>query len=179
MTYLDFFSNYRDLFYYLTFIIGITNISYNFFEYLSFSHKFDSYQLNKLEGKIHVRLNTIDKKLNNIENNLHELLNEILQTDDDITEDEDEDDKLLETDTDTQSEFSSICNSVCEDNFVNDENHENHENRKNINENKNNINDNNNETDIADYCKKQFCKEQFNKENNRPSSFLNYFKGWY
>lgn len=64
MTYFDFFSKYSDMFYYLTFLLGVTNISYNFFEYLSVSHKYDSSQLSKLEGRIHTRLNDIDNKIN-------------------------------------------------------------------------------------------------------------------
>ena len=64
MTYFEFFSKYSDMFYYLTFLLGVTNISYNFFEYLSFSHKYDSSQLSKLEGRIHMRLNDIDNKIN-------------------------------------------------------------------------------------------------------------------
>jgi len=64
MTYFEFFSKYSDMFYYLTFLLGVTNISYNFFEYLSFSHKYDSSQLSKLEGRIHTRLNDIDNKIN-------------------------------------------------------------------------------------------------------------------
>lgn len=64
MTYFEFFSKYSDMFYYLTFLLGVTNISYKFFEYLSFSHKYDSSQLSKLEGRIHTRLNDIDNKIN-------------------------------------------------------------------------------------------------------------------
>lgn len=64
MTYFEFFSKYSDMFYYLTFLFGVTNISYNFFEYLSYSHKYDSTQLSKLEGRIHTRLNDIDNKIN-------------------------------------------------------------------------------------------------------------------
>lgn len=63
MTYFEFFSKYSDMFYYLTFLLGVTNISYNFFEHLSFSHKYDSSQLSKLEGRIHTRLNDIDNKI--------------------------------------------------------------------------------------------------------------------
>jgi|UniRef100_A0A6C0ILK4 hypothetical protein len=71
MYYCEFFSKYSDMFYYLTFLLGVTNISYNFFEYLSYSHKYDSSQLSKLEGiihkldgSIHTRLNDIDDKIN-------------------------------------------------------------------------------------------------------------------
>ena len=64
MTYFEFFSKYSDMFYYLTFLLGVTNISYNFFEYLSFSYKHDSSQLSKLERRIHKRLNDIDNKIN-------------------------------------------------------------------------------------------------------------------
>lgn len=61
MTYFEFFSKYSDMFYYLTFLLGVTNISYNFFEYLN---KYDSSPLSKLEGRIHTRLNDIDNKIN-------------------------------------------------------------------------------------------------------------------
>ena len=98
MTYFEFFSKYSDMLYYLTFLLGITNISYNFFEYLSYSHKYDSSQLSKMEGRIHMRLNDIDNKINM----LYKLK---------LCETSDLDENKVETD-------NSDCESVIEDEVI-------------------------------------------------------------
>jgi len=174
MTYFEFFSKYSDMFYYLTFLFGVSNISYNFFEYLSYSHKYDSTQLSKLEGRIHTRLNDIDNKINM----LYKIkLCEISHTVSDP-----------ETDSNSNSEDEQSDYEIEEDSI---------ENEDNDNDNKSNSDTNDNDTkeeletieeleepeenvcvdqnDINDYYKDKFIKD---KQTN-SLSLSGVFRGWY
>lgn len=162
MTYFDFFSKYSDLFYYLTFILGFTNISYNFFEYLSYSHRYDSIQLSRLEGRIHVRLNAMDKKLD-------EILNQIFESEsasESASEYEEEKESILETKLESIMESESECESESES----DENENKNENNEE-NDNSNNDDVCVNHEDVNGYYKDQFIKE-------KQFSLLSIFRGW-
>lgn len=120
MTYFEFFSKYSDMFYYLTFLLGITNISYNFFEYLSFSHKYDSSQLSKLEGRIHMRLNDIENKIDV----LYKLkIEQHIVSDSDSDSDSDNNESVIEDEdnnSDKQSDYEIEEDTDTNDNEDND-----------------------------------------------------------
>ncbi len=183
MTYFEFFSKYSDMFYYLTFLLGITNISYNFFEYLSFSHKYDSSQLSKLEGRIHMRLNDIENKINmlyKLKIEQHIVSDSDSNNNESIIEDEDEDNN-----SDEQSDYE-----IEEDNIINED-------RNNDNDNVSDSDSHDKEelkimetieeleepeenvcvgqNDINDYYKDKFIKD---KQSN-SLSLSGIFRGWY
>ena len=184
MTYFEFFSKYSDMFYYLTFLLGVTNISYNFFEYLSFSHKYDSSQLSKLEGRIHMRLNDIDNKIDmlyklKIEQHIVSDSNSESNSDSDNNESviEDEDNNSDEQ-SDYEIEEDSIDN---EDTDTNDNNSDSHdkEELETIEELEASKEPEENvcvdQNDINDYYKDKFIKE---KQSN-SLSLSGIFRGWY
>ena len=184
MTYFEFFSKYSDMFYYLTFLLGVTNISYNFFEYLSFSHKYDSSQLSKLEGRIHMRLNDIDNKIDmlyklKIEQHIVSDSNSETNSDSDNNESiiEDEDNNSDEQ-SDYEIEEDSIDN---EDTDTNDNNSDSHdkEELETIEELEASKEPEENvcvdQNDINDYYKDKFIKE---KQSN-SLSLSGIFRGWY
>tara|TARA_B100000214_G_C23695394_1_gene502796 strand:+ start:142 stop:657 length:516 start_codon:yes stop_codon:yes gene_type:complete len=171
------------MFYYLTFLLGITNISYNFFEYLSFSHKYDSSQLSKLEGRIHMRLNDIENKINmlyKLKIEQHIVSDSDSNNNESIIEDEDEDNN-----SDEQSDYE-----IEEDNIINED-------RNNDNDNVSDSDSHDKEelkimetieeleepeenvcvgqNDINDYYKDKFIKD---KQSN-SLSLSGIFRGWY
>ena len=187
MTYFEFFSKYSDMFYYLTFLLGITNISYNFFEYLSFSHKYDSSQLSKLEGRIHMRLNDIENKIDvlyklKIEQHIVSDSDSDSDNNESLIEDEDnnsdkQSDYEIEEDTDTNDneDNDSECDSdshdkkelkIMETIEELDELEELEELDENVCVGQN---------DINDYYKDKFIKD---KQSN-SLSLSGIFRGWY
>ena len=166
MTYFEFFSKYSDLFYYLTFIFGFTNISYNFFEYLSYSHRYDSMQLSRLEGRIHVRLNAMDKKLDEILNQIFESESASEYEEESASEYEEEKESILETKLESimESESESECESESDESKNENENNE-------ENDNSNNDDVCVNHEDVNGYYKDQFIKE-------KQFYLLSIFRGW-
>ena len=156
MTYFEFFSKYSDMFYYLTFLLGVTNISYNFFEYLN---QYDSSPLCKFEGRIHTRLNDIDNKINMLYEDIHnENENENEKSDSETEEDtSDKEDSDSDSDSDSDDkEELQIMETIeeleePEENVCVDQN------------------------DINDYYKDKFIKD---KQSN-SLSLSGVFKGWY
>lgn len=188
MTYFEFFSKYSDMFYYLTFLLGVTNISYNFFEYLSFSHKYDSSQLSKMEGRIHTRLNDIENKINmlyKLKIEQHIVSDSDSDSDSDnnesVIEDEDEDnnsDYEIEEDTDTDTDTNdndndSECDSECDSDSHDKEELKIMETIEEFDEPEENVCVGQN--DIKDYYKDKFIKE---KQSN-SLSLSGIFRGWY
>jgi len=187
MTYFEFFSKYSDMFYYLTFLLGVTNISYNFFEHLSFSHKYDSSQLSKLEGRIHTRLNDIDNKIDmlyklKIEQHIVSDSDSESNSDSDnnesIIEDEDEDeDNNSDEKSDYEIEEDSIENEDRDNDNVsvsdNNEELETIEELEASKEPEENVCVDQN--DINDYYKDKFIKD---KQSN-SLSLSGIFRGWY
>jgi hypothetical protein len=182
MTYFDFFSKYSDMFYYLTFLLGVTNISCKCFDYLSYSHKYDSSQLSILECRIHMRLNDIDNKINmlyqiklcevsdavsssdtgsetNSETNSDN--NESVIEDEDIHNDDKKSDYEIEEDTSDNEDNDSECDT-----------NEELETIAKLEELENVCVDHN---DINDYYKEQFIKD---KQSN-SLSLSGVFRGWY
>ena len=178
MTYFEFFSKYSDMFYYLTFLLGVTNISYKFFEYLSFSHKYDSSQLSKLEGRIHMRLNDIENKINKlyklkIEQHIVSDLDSDSDNNESVIEDEDEDNNSDEQ-SDYEIEEDSIENEDRDnDNVSVSDNNEELETIEELEEPEENVCVGQN--DINDYYKDKFIKE---KQSN-SLSLSGIFRGWY
>ena len=170
MTCFEFFSKYSDLFYYLTFILGFTNISYNFFEYLSYSHRYDSMQLSRLEGRIHVRLNAMDKKLDEILNQIFESESASEYEEESASEYEEEKESILETKLESIMESESECESESEPDESKNENENNEENNEE-NDNSNNDDVCVNHEDVNGYYKDQFIKE-------KQFSLLSIFRGW-
>ena len=185
MTYFEFFSKYSDMFYYLTFLLGITNISYNFFEYLSFSHKYDSSQLSKMEGRIHMRLNDIDNKINmlyklNIEQHIESESesesnnNESVMEDEDNNSDEQSDYEIEEdADNNENEDNGSESESESESDSHNKETLETLETIEELEEPDENVCVDQN--DINDYYKDKFIKD---KQSN-SLSLSGVFRGWY
>ena len=176
MTCFDFFSKYSDLFYYLTFILGFTNISYSFFEYLSYSHKYDSIQLSRLEGRIHVRLNAMDKKLDEILNQIFESESASEYEEESESEYEEEKESILETKLESIMESESECESESEsDDDENDDENENDNSQSTQNKEENDNSNNDdvcvNHEDVNGYYKDQFIKE-------KQYSLLSIFRGW-
>ena len=196
MTYFEFFSKYSDMFYYLTFLLGVTNISYNFFEYLSYSHKYDSTQLSKLEGRIHTRLNDIDNKINM----LYKIkLCEVTQTvsnldenkvyssseydsDSEIEPEPDNsesviEDKYKDNNSDEKSDYEieedSIENEDKDSEYDTKEELETIEELEKLEEQEENVCVD--QTDINDYYKDKFIKD---KQSN-SLSLSGIFRGWY
>jgi hypothetical protein len=175
------------MFYYLTFLLGVTNISYNFFEYLSFSHKYDSSQLSKLEGRIHTRLNDIDNKIDmlyklKIEQHIVSDSDSESNSDSDnnesIIEDEDEDeDNNSDEKSDYEIEEDSIENEDRDNDNVsvsdNNEELETIEELEASKEPEENVCVDQN--DINDYYKDKFIKD---KQSN-SLSLSGIFRGWY
>ena len=175
MTYFEFFSKYSDMFYYLTFLLGVTNISYNFFEYLN---KYDSSPLSKLEGRIHTRLNDIDNKINML---LCEISHAVSDSESDnsesIIEDEDihneneneneKSDSETEEDTSDKEDFDSDSDSDDKEELqIMETIEELEEPEENVCVDQN---------DINDYYKDKFIKD---KQSN-SLSLSGVFKGWY
>lgn len=189
MTYFEFFSKYSDMFYYLTFLLGVTNISYNFFEYLSFSHKYDSSQLSKLEGRIHMRLNDIENKIDALYKIKLCETNNVVSDSDSMSETNKDENIMNEENSDYEIEEDNIINE--EDNIINEEHNiinEEHNDYENISDcdckeelNKLEYIDESEENvcvgqkDINDYFKDKFVK---NKQTG--SLYLgSIFRGWY
>ena len=205
MTYFEFFSKYSDMFYYLTFLLGVTNISYNFFEYLSFSHKYDSSQLSKLEGRIHMRLNDIDNKINMLYKiKLCEISHAVSDPETEFLSYLDANKRDSDSDSDSDSESNSDSDN--NESVIEDEDEDNNSDEKSDyeieensieNEDRDNdnvsVSDNNEEletieeleepeenvcvgqNDINDYYKDKFIKE---KQSN-SLSLSGIFRGWY
>ena len=176
MTYFEFFSKYSDMFYYLTFLLGVTNISYKFFEYLSFSHKYDSSQLSKLEGRIHMRLNDIENKINKLYKlkiEQHIVSDSDSDNNESVIEDEDEDNNSDEQ-SDYEIEEDSIENEDRDnDNVSVSDNNEELETIEELEEPEENVCVGQN--DINDYYKDKFIKD---KQSN-SLSLSGIFRGWY
>lgn len=178
MTYFEFFSKYSDMFYYLTFLLGVTNISYNFFEYLSFSHKYDSSQLSILEGRIHTRLNDIDNKIDMLYKiKLCEISHAVSESESNSDSDNNSDEK-----SDYEIEEDSIENEDRDNDNVSDsDSHDNDELEtieeleasKEPEEPEENVCVDQN--DINDYYKDKFIKD---KQSN-SLSLSGIFRGWY
>jgi hypothetical protein len=187
MTYFEFFSKYSDMFYYLTFLLGVTNISYNFFEHLSFSHKYDSSQLSKLEGRIHTRLNDIDNKIDMLLCEISHAVSESESNSDSdnnesVIEDEDEDeDNNSDEKSDYEIEEDSIENEDTDTNDNEDNNSDSHDNDEleTIEELEASKEPEENvcvdQNDINDYYKDKFIKD---KQSN-SLSLSGIFRGWY
>lgn len=187
MTYFEFFSKYSDMFYYLTFLLGVTNISYNFFEYLSFSHKYDSSQLSKLEGRIHMRLNDIENKINklyklkieqHIVSESESELDSELDSDNNESVIEDEDnnsdkqsDYEIEEDTDTNDNEDN--DSECDSDSHDKEELKIMETIEELEEPEENVCVDQN--DINDYYKDKFIKDK----QISSLSLSGIFRGWY
>jgi len=182
MTYFEFFSKYSDMFYYLTFLLGVTNISYNFFEYLSFSHKYDSSQLSKLEGRIHTRLNDIDNKINML---LCEISHAVSESDSETNSDSDNNESIIEDEdnnSDEQSDYEIEEDSIDnEDTDTNDNNSDsdNNEELETIEELEASKEPEENvcvdQNDINDYYKDKFIKDK----QSSSLSLSGVFRGWY
>ena len=179
MTYFEFFSKYSDMLYYLTFLLGVTNISYNFFEYLSYSHKYDSSQLSQLEGRIHTRLNDIDNKIDMLYKEISHAVSdsdsetnsnsENEQSDYEIEEDsiENEDTDANDNDNeDNNSDSDSLDKEELETIEELEELEELEEPEENVCVDQN---------DINDYYKDKFIKD---KQSN-SLSFSGIFRDWY
>ena len=188
MTYFEFFSKYSDMFYYLTFLLGVTNISYNFFEYLSFSHKYDSSQLSILEGRIHTRLNDIDNKIDMLykiklceishavsesESNSDSDNNESIIEDEDNNSDEKSDYEIEEDSIENEDRDNDNDNVSDSDNNEELETIEELEASKEPEEPEENVCVDQN--DINDYYKDKFIKD---KQSN-SLSLSGIFRGWY
>ena len=187
MTYFEFFSKYSDMFYYLTFLLGVTNISYNFFELLSFSHKYDSSQLSKLEGRIHTRLNDVDNKIDmllceishavsdsNSESNSDSDNNESIIEDEDEDEDNNSDEK-----SDYEIEEDSIENEDNDNDNVSDSDSHDNDELETIEELEASKEPEENvcvdQNDINDYYKDKFIKDK----QSSSLSLSGVFRGWY
>lgn len=154
MVYFELFNKYSDMIYYLTFLLGITNVSYNFFEYLSYSHKYDSSQLFKLEETILTRLNIIDTKINTL---LEKHMNESENESDNENESESENENESDNDNENESENDNE--------------------KKSNNENENEIND----EDLENICVENtnLIDDYYNNLTPYKSSFSGMFKNWY
>ena len=174
MIYFDFFSKYSDMFYYLTFLLGVTNISYNFFEYLSFSHKYDSSQLSKLEGRIHTRLNDIDNKIDmlyKIKIKLCEISHAVSDPDSETNSNSNSNSENEHSDYEIEED--SIENEDTDTNTNDKEELETIEELEASKEQEENVCVDQN--DINDYYKDKFIKD---KQSN-SLSLSGVFRGWY